>query len=100
MTMSDNWHTIRVPPEAYEQAKAQKEANGRTWGEQLVRPEEDGDSDEVDELVDAIRDELNADSDTEAIADAVADRVDTPETVRLDASERRKIAEEVAGELR
>jgi len=33
----DNWKTLRVPPEAYEAAKAQKENHGRTWGEQLVR---------------------------------------------------------------
>ena len=32
----DNWKTLRVPPEAYDEAKAQKEANDRTWGEQLV----------------------------------------------------------------
>lgn len=32
----DNWKTLRVPPEAYEQAKEQKEKHGRTWGEQLV----------------------------------------------------------------
>jgi hypothetical protein len=37
----DNWKTLRVPPEAYETAKAQKEDNDRTWGEQLVRPEGD-----------------------------------------------------------
>jgi len=37
----DNWKTLRVPPEAYEEAKAQKEANGRTWGEQVVRPDDD-----------------------------------------------------------
>jgi len=32
----DDWKTLRVPPEAYEKAKAQKEENDRTWGEQLV----------------------------------------------------------------
>jgi len=32
----DNWKTIRVPVEAYEKAKEQKENNNRTWGEQLV----------------------------------------------------------------
>jgi len=37
----DNWKTLRVPPEAYDEAKAQKEANDRTWGEQLVRPDDD-----------------------------------------------------------
>jgi hypothetical protein len=34
---NDNWHTLRVPPEAYDAAKAQKEDNDRTWGEQVVR---------------------------------------------------------------
>lgn len=37
--MGDNWKTLRVPPEAYEEAKAQKDENGRTWGEQIVREE-------------------------------------------------------------
>jgi len=32
----DDWKTLRVPPGAYEEAKEQKEANGRTWGQQLV----------------------------------------------------------------
>jgi len=32
----DNWKTIRVPAEAYEAAKAQKDEHSRTWGEQLV----------------------------------------------------------------
>lgn len=34
---NDNWHTLRVPPEAYDAAKAQKVDNDRTWGEQVVR---------------------------------------------------------------
>lgn len=37
--MADDWKTLRVPPGAYEAAKAQKEANDRTWGEQIVRDE-------------------------------------------------------------
>jgi hypothetical protein len=32
----DDWKTLRVPPEQYEKAKAQKEEHNRTWGEQLV----------------------------------------------------------------
>jgi len=32
----DNWKTLRVPAEAYKQAKQQKEEHNRTWGEQLV----------------------------------------------------------------
>jgi len=38
--------------------------------------------------------------DSSPIADAVADRVDSPDTVSLEASERRAIAEEVVGMLR
>jgi len=32
----DNWKTIRVPEDDYQEAKAQKEEHGRTWGEQLL----------------------------------------------------------------
>jgi len=32
----NNWKTLRVPPEAYERAKEQKDEHDRTWGEQLV----------------------------------------------------------------
>jgi len=32
----DNWKTLRVPPEAYDKAKEQKDKHDRTWGEQLV----------------------------------------------------------------
>jgi len=67
----DDWKTLRVPVEAWEQAKAQKEAEGRTWGEQIVRPD-DGDSDDnladhiekvlesVDKLPERTADELEA----------------------------------------
>lgn len=41
--MADDWKTLRVPPEAYEAAKAQKEDAGRTWGEQIVREDDDED---------------------------------------------------------
>jgi hypothetical protein len=41
MSRDDNWKTLRVPPEDYEEAKAQKEAAGRTWGDQIVRPDDD-----------------------------------------------------------
>lgn len=40
--MSD-WKTIRVPESAHEDAKSQKEEHGRTWGEQIVRPDPDED---------------------------------------------------------
>jgi hypothetical protein len=53
----DNWKTLRVPPEAYERAKAQKDEHGRTWGEQLVC-----DNPTTTEVVDvdALIDELGA----------------------------------------
>lgn len=43
--MTDNekteYKTLRVPEDAWETAKEQKEAAGRTWGEQIVRPSDD-----------------------------------------------------------
>lgn len=33
------YKTLRVPVEAWKEAKEQKEAADRTWGEQIVRPE-------------------------------------------------------------
>jgi hypothetical protein len=50
------YKTLRVPEHAWEQAKAQKENTGRTWGEQVVRPEGDDESESVD--VSALADEL------------------------------------------
>lgn len=38
---NDDWKTLRVPPDAYERAQEQRKAAGRTWGEQIVRPEND-----------------------------------------------------------
>lgn len=42
---ADEWKTLRVPTDAWERAKAQKEATGRTWGEQIVRSNGDTDTD-------------------------------------------------------
>jgi len=51
----DDWKTLRVPPEAYDTAKAQKEQAGRTWGEQLVAPvEPDYDREDLAERLDRI----------------------------------------------
>jgi len=51
----DDWKTLRVPPEAYNTAKAQKEEAGRTWGEQLVAPvEPDFDRESLAERLDRI----------------------------------------------
>ncbi|AGC34550.1 hypothetical protein HSTV1_5 [Haloarcula sinaiiensis tailed virus 1] len=60
----DNWKTLRVPPEAYDAAKEQKEANDRTWGEQIVRQDDPAD---------------NADVDTEALAEELQERINYPE---------------------
>jgi hypothetical protein len=46
--MSGDWKTLRVPADKYEEAKAQKEANDRTWGEQIVRPADDAEEDGID----------------------------------------------------
>jgi len=80
--MSDGWKTIRVPPEAYETAKAQKDEHGRTWGQQLVRPDDDAD------------DRVNVD----AMAEAVASNIDaTPAAVEVDADElAARIVDEIA----
>lgn len=57
--MTDDWKTLRVPVEAWEKAKEQKEETGRTWGEQIVRDNGDGedvydDFDRLAELVEAV----------------------------------------------
>ena len=43
------YKTLRVPVEAWETAKAQKEEAGITWGEQIVR-EDDSDDTDLDSL--------------------------------------------------
>lgn len=58
----DNWKTLRVPPEAYEDAKAQKEAADRTWGEQIVRPDDEADATDEGITVEQIREELDTDA--------------------------------------
>lgn len=63
----DNWKTLRVPPEAYDQAKAQKEEHGRTWGEQIVR--DNGENGEFDTIVDAIKNELSMANDPDVQID-------------------------------
>jgi hypothetical protein len=66
---NDDWKTLRVPAEAWERAKAQKERADRTWGEQIVRPA-DGDSPD-DAPAPAV--------DTDAVAERLADRLDYPD---------------------
>jgi hypothetical protein len=58
---NDDWKTLRVPADKYHEAKEQKEADGRTWGEQIVRPDSDKDTTtdvDVATIVDAIGAEL------------------------------------------
>lgn len=75
---NDNWHTLRVPPEAYETAREQKEEHGRTWGEQVVRPD-DGGGDAAPERAeidtDALARDVAAALDYAALAEQVADDV-------------------------
>jgi len=74
----DNWKTLRVPVDAWEEAKAQKEEHDRTWGEQIVcdnTSTNDGKSVE-DSVVD-----------TEELAREVAKQLDYAELANLTASE-------------
>ena len=85
----DDWKTLRVPPEAYETAKAQKEEHDRTWGEQLVC-----DNPTTTEVVDAkeLVDELAAEAggpqvDDSDIARAVVRQFDYAELANAVADE-------------
>jgi len=80
--MQDNTTTIQIRLDQRDALQDRKQHDRESYKAVLDRLLADGDA----------RDDGNA----EAIADAVAERV---ETVQLEASERRKIAEEVAGEL-
>jgi hypothetical protein len=71
--MAQDYTTMRVPTEEWEAAKASKRET-ETWGEFIQRCTEE--PPEIVELTEA------------------------PETVRLEAEERRKIAEEIAEVLR
>lgn len=77
---NDDWKTLRVPVADYNDAKAQKEEHGRTWGEQIVRPDGDGgedypDADEIAAAVTASLD-LDTDHDFDTLAHEVAARID------------------------
>jgi len=59
----NNWKTLRVPPEAYEKAKAQKEEHNRTWGEQLVcNNTTTTEAVDVDNIVATLVDEIRAET--------------------------------------
>jgi len=92
----DDWKTLRVPPEAYETAKAQKEDADRTWGEQLVAPVEP-DMTDPDDLAARIVDQIGADVggpqvDDSEIARAVARELDYAHLAD-------KVSEQVVGNL-
>jgi hypothetical protein len=97
---ADNWKTLRVPADDYLDAKQQKEANGRTWGQQLVRPDDDETGDGVDEeaLAERIVDSIGANAggaqvDDSEIAREVARKLDYAELSN-------QVADEVVGRLR
>lgn len=50
------WKTLRVPIEAYVEARQQKESEGRTWGQQIVRQPDDSLS--VDEEIRMLRESV------------------------------------------
>ena len=91
----DNWKTLRVPPEAYDEAKAQKEEHNRTWGEQLVC-----DNPTTTEVidVDALIDDLGAQAggpqvDDSKLAREVSRQIDYAQLANA-------VADEVEGRLR
>lgn len=49
-----DYKTLRVPEPAWERAKEQKEAENRTWGEQIVRPDGESAGDGADEFAAAV----------------------------------------------
>lgn len=55
---NDEWKTIRVPPEDWKRAKAQKDAADRKWGEQIVRPDDDRHADLKAAVREVLREEL------------------------------------------
>jgi len=67
----DDWKTLRVPPEAYDTAKAQKDEHDRTWGEQLVC-----DNTTTTEVVesDAVVEDLMQEIDTLAFDGAISEQ--------------------------
>lgn len=77
------WKTLRVPVDAYEEAKAQKEDEGRTWGQQIVRDSDKAtttESVDTTEIVEEIKNDLSMAADPgvdEAeIVDQVTGRID------------------------
>ena len=107
--------TIRVDEAAFEQAKAEKEANGQTWDEYLTDSNRSGP--DTDDVVTELTAKLNVDTDdAQAEIQEVKDLIESLKaeveglessmsvdasniSVSLDASERSKIAKEVTERL-
>ena len=85
------YKSLRVPEDAWEEAKAQKEAEGRTWGEQIVRTDaEDVEADTTQPSAEEIAAEIDA-LDEATLAEYVADYLVSEYQLP------RKVAEEVRG---
>jgi len=72
----DNWKTIRVPKDAWKEAKAQKDEHDRTWGEQLVCDNTTTTKVvESDAVVESLMQEIDALAFDGAISDQEAERI-------------------------
>ena len=101
--------TIRVDESAFEEAKQRKQENGQTWDEYLV--DENRTSPDADDVATEITARLNVDTseaqdDIEAVKELVeatkseVEAFESKLSVSLDATERAKLAREIAEELR
>jgi hypothetical protein len=101
--------TIRVNESAFEEAKAQKEKQGQTWDEYLTDSNRTGP--DADDVATELTAKLNLDADDakdeiESVRELVqetkaeVEAFESKLSVSLDATERHKIAQEVAEELR
>lgn len=92
--MADNWKTLRVPKAAWETAKEQKVAAGRTWGEQIVRPDGDNASTDTAEVVEELKQEVEHLANSGAVFDEEAERI-IGRIEDLESQLPKKIAEEL-----
>jgi hypothetical protein len=106
--MSDNWKTLRVPKDAYEEAKERKKEQDQTWGEYLTDSNRTGP--DADDVATQITAELDVDAtdakaeinDVKELIEETKEEVQSLESsisVTLDATERQKIVEELAREM-
>lgn len=94
---NDNYTTIRAPEDAVETARDQKEAAGRTWGEQIVRP--DGDVGDLDPFGGEVPTVTTCDYNPEEIVVQLLQDTDlTPDfpTADVEAALRRVLRDELA----